>query len=199
MSLPPDSEDLQHLAEHLALTFFDFPLFDGVRVSYKPLHNEASTIAQLPDGKVAMFINDRPLLLTGLSHTTALISLLLRELCVAFIILETGGTIGGFSIRRRWWDLGETGYGLGWLDLAGNAHERASKLLGINDLNLELRRKVRTEYIRSGLEPSRQQIDRFFGGEDPLMSDSGEGRIECRKNQLCVGCFCFVVLSEPLS
>ncbi|KAF2168457.1 hypothetical protein M409DRAFT_21208 [Zasmidium cellare ATCC 36951] len=114
----------------------------------------------------------------------ALVSLLLRELCVAFIILETGCAIGGFSLRRKWWVLGETGYGLGWVELAGTVQLRASKLLGFNDLIFEMKRKVRTEYIRSGLEPSQEQIKSFFGGEAPLVSDDGEERIGCRKDQI---------------
>lgn len=150
---------------------------NSVKVFLKLLHNHRLSALRLLDGKVAIFIDTQPYLFNNLTYTTSVVSVLPRALCVAFLILEVCcGNMFSFMGSKRWF-LGKTGCGPGLVDLADAVLLRARFLL-INQLTFEMKRKVRSEFITSGLTISQDQIERLFAGVDQLIRDYGEGRIE---------------------
>ena len=73
--------------------------------------------------------------------------------------------------------LGDSGYAWAWLELAGALRPRAVSLLQIRELNFELKCKAQKKYLDSGLVPTQEQVDRYFGGVDPLLEDGGKRRV----------------------
>ena len=116
--------------------------------------------------------------LPGLSIEETILSAFLRELCVAFLHVsrQEGKAFTWFDARAKM--IGITGHGLAWLRLAAAVQTRATQLLGVSAVNLELVRWTRYEFIRSGMRPSKKHVEEIFGGEDPICESVEHRRAE---------------------
>lgn len=166
------------LLTDLSRIFFNKDLKPIVRVQRKSLSNFRATTSISADGCVVMQINSNMAALPGLSSEETMVSVLLRELCVAFLHAshQDGKAFTWFDAREEM--IGSTGYGLAWLRLAAAVQARAPRLLGLSAVNLELVRWTRYEFIRSGVRPSKKHVEEIFGGVDPICESVEHRRAE---------------------
>lgn len=84
-----DSTWLQVLTANLALAFFDIAIQGRVKVLFEPLHNEKAKTERIASGEIIMYVSTaRHISNKKLDYTTSVVSLILRELCVVFLLLE---------------------------------------------------------------------------------------------------------------
>ena len=166
------------LLTDLSHVFFNKDLTPFIQLQQESLSNFRANTSISADGCVVMQIDPNMAALPGLSIEETIMSVFLRELCVAFLHVshQEGKAFTRLDAREKM--IGISGHGLAWLRLAAAVQTRAPQLLGLSAVNLELVRWTRYEFIRSGVRPSKKHVEDMFGGEDPICESVEHRRAE---------------------